>query len=85
MAEYGGEQYKKQEGGGHGYEEGRQVMVEKIKEKLPGADHRMEREHTCHAGDTVGGGEHGKVGEEGQEKKGLMDKIKDKLPGGGNQ
>ncbi|GJW81307.1 dehydrin Xero 1-like protein [Tanacetum coccineum] len=70
--------------GGHGYEEGKQGVVEQIKEKLPGSDHGSD-EHTTHATATVGGGEYGNVGEEGHEQKGLMDKIKDKLPGVGNQ
>nr|GEX78882.1 dehydrin [Tanacetum cinerariifolium] len=71
-------------GGGHGYVEGKQGVVEQIKEKLPGGDHGSD-EHTTHATTTVGGGEYGNIGEEGHEKKGLMDKIKDKIPGVGNQ
>ncbi|PWA47159.1 dehydrin [Artemisia annua] len=75
-------------GGGRGYEEGKQGVVEKIKEKLPGGDHGADEkkadEHTPYATNTVGDG-YGNAGEEGHEKKGLMDKIKDKLPGGGNK
>ena len=47
-------------------------MKEKIREKLPGA-HKDEQTHTT-ATTTPGGGTH--------EKKGIMDKIKEKLPGG---
>ncbi|WP_187788348.1 hypothetical protein [Salmonella sp. S152_61454] len=71
-------------GGGHGCKEGKQGVVEKIKEKLPGGDHGADK-HTTHASDPIGGGEYGNVGEEGHEKKGLAGKIKDKLPGGGSQ
>ncbi|PWA63280.1 dehydrin [Artemisia annua] len=92
MAEYGGEQYKKQEGDRQtdqniGGKEGKQGVVEKIKEKLPGGDHGADEkkadEHTPYATNTVGDG-YGNAGEEGHEKKGLMDKIKDMLPGGGD-
>ncbi|KAM0011202.1 putative dehydrin [Helianthus debilis subsp. tardiflorus] len=63
-------------------------VVEKIKEKLPGGDHGGHEHNTSATGHeyntsgTVGGGYgHEGAGEE-HEKKGLMEKIKEKLPGG---
>ncbi|XP_071706703.1 dehydrin Rab16C-like [Rutidosis leptorrhynchoides] len=81
---------------GQGGRRKKKGVVEKIKEKLPGGDHGADEhktsaaadEHKTSAAATVGGGGHGGVGgyehqgeEAGHEKKGLMEKIKDKLPG----
>ncbi|PWA56989.1 dehydrin [Artemisia annua] len=102
MAQYGGEQYMKQEGqqtdehvqnqlhstAGQGCKEGKQGVVDKIKEKLPGGDHGT-NEHTTHATTTgqnmgatgtnmrMGGGHGCKEG-----KQGVVETIKEKLPGG---
>ena len=53
-------------------------MKEKIKEKLPGG-HKDEQQQTAMAGEYAG--THG--AEATGEKKGVMDKIKEKLPAGG--
>jgi hypothetical protein len=77
-------------------------IKEKIKEKLPGGDHRDQQQttaaggtygqqgHTGMAGTGATGGTYGQQGHTGMtgtgahgtgEKKGVMDKIKEKLPG----
>jgi hypothetical protein len=62
-------------------------IKEKIKEKLPGGNKDGNQQHTT-TGDAIGQQEHaGTAGagapgvESTGEKKGLMDKIKEKLPG----
>ena len=67
-------------------------LKEKIKEKLPGGHKDSQQNQAAatggaygqqeHAGMTGGAGAHGTDGTGGHgEKKGLMDKIKEKLPG----
>ena len=71
-------------------------LKEKIKEKLPGGHKDNQQNQAAavtggagaygqqgHAGVTDGAGAHGTDGTagHGEEKKGLMDKIKEKLPG----
>ena len=71
-------------------------LKEKIKEKLPGGHKDNQQNQAAaatggagaygqqgHAGVTGGAGAHGTDGTDGhgEEKKGLMDKIKEKLPG----
>ena len=58
-------------------------MKEKIKEKLPGG-HKDEQTHMqthTSATTTPGGGVYHESAGEHHEKKGIMDKIKEKLPG----
>nr|XP_043634365.1 dehydrin Xero 1-like [Erigeron canadensis] len=75
---------------GEGGRRKKKGVMDKIKEKLPGGEHGGvddQYKNTSATSTTIGGGAgggHGYEGEQGHEKKGLMDKIKDKLPGGNN-
>ncbi|WOH00432.1 hypothetical protein DCAR_0519792 [Daucus carota subsp. sativus] len=67
-------------------------IMEKIKDKLPGGHNDQEQYQTHTTSTPVSGGSYGATGEYGTtapgeqpyEKKGIMEKIKDKLPGGHN-